>query len=63
MFRPLSAGHRQVTSNNKNVRKLDTVIHENESRRFKTQRDLVVVILHGSICNQCKIANIIKLLE
>jgi len=33
----------------------DTVIHKNESDRLKMQRDLVVVILYGSICNQHKI--------
>jgi len=36
------------------MRKLDTVIHINESRRLKMPRDLVVVILYGSIYNQCK---------
>jgi len=35
--------------------KLDTVIHKNESHRLKMQRDLVVVILYGSIYNQYKI--------
>jgi len=40
------------------VRKLDTVIHKNESRRLKVQRDLVVVILYGSIYNQY---NIVKM--
>jgi len=37
------------------VRKLDTVIHKNESHRLKIQRDLVVVILHHRIYNQHKI--------
>jgi len=37
------------------LRELDTVIHKNESHRLKMQRDLVVVILYGSIYNQCKI--------
>jgi len=37
------------------VRKLVTVIHKNESHRLKMQRDLVVVILYGSIYNQYKI--------
>jgi len=37
------------------LRKLDTVIHKNESRRLKMQRDFVVVILYGSIYNQYKI--------
>jgi len=41
MFRPLSPGHHQVTSNNRNLRKLDTVIHKNEFHRLKMQRDLV----------------------
>jgi len=35
------------------LRKLDTVIHKNESHRLKMQRDLVV-ILYGSIYNQYK---------
>jgi len=48
MFRPLSSGHHQVTSKR---RKLDTVIHKNESHRLKMQRDLVVVIPYGSIYN------------
>jgi len=55
MFRPLSPGHHQVTSKEQNLRKLDTVIHKNESYRLKMQRDLIVVILHGSIYNQYKI--------
>jgi hypothetical protein len=55
MFRPLSPGHHQVTSNNnRNLRKLDTVIHKNESDSLKMQRDPVVVILYGIICNQYK---------
>jgi len=37
------------------LRKLDTVIHKNESHRQKMQRDLVVVILYGGIYNQYKI--------
>jgi len=37
------------------VRKLDTVLHKNESHRLKMQRDLVVVILYDSIYNQYKI--------
>jgi len=48
MFRPLSPGHHQVTSNNRNLRKLDTVIHKNEFHRLKMQRDLVVVILYDT---------------
>jgi len=48
MFRPLSPGHHQVTSKY-NLRKLDTVIHKNESHRLKMQRDLVVVILYDGI--------------
>ena len=47
MFRPLSPGHHQVTSKRK--RKLDTVIYKNGFHRLKMQRDLVVVILYGSI--------------
>jgi len=53
--------------NNRILRKVDTVIHKNESHRLKMQRDLVVVILYGSICDQCKvvkkrkIVNIVKL--
>jgi hypothetical protein len=35
--------------NNRFLGMLDTVIHKNESHRFKMQRDLVVVILYGSI--------------
>jgi len=34
------------------LRKLDTVIHKNESHRLKMQRDLVVVILYDNISNQ-----------
>jgi phage gp45-like len=56
MFRPLSPGHHQVTSKQQNLRKLDTVIYKTESHRLKIQRDLVVVILYGSIYNQYKIA-------
>jgi len=37
------------------MRKLDTVIHKNKSHRLKMQRDLVVVILYGSIYDQYKI--------
>jgi len=37
------------------LKKLDALIHKNESRRLKMQRDLVVVILYGSIYNQYKI--------
>jgi hypothetical protein len=37
------------------MRKLDTVIHKNESHRLKMQRDLVVVIVYDSIYNQYKI--------
>jgi len=37
------------------LRKLDTVVHKNESHRIKMQRDLVVVILYDSIYNQYKI--------
>jgi len=37
------------------LKKLDTVIHKNESHRLKMQRDLVVVIVFGSIYNQYKI--------
>ena len=59
MFRPLSPGHHQVTSNNRNLRKLDTVIHKNEFHRLKMQRDLVVVILYGIIYNQYKIVKYI----
>jgi hypothetical protein len=55
MFRPPSPVHHQVTSKWKILRKLDTVIHKNESHRFKMQRDLVVVILYDSIYNQYKI--------
>jgi hypothetical protein len=40
------------------MRKLDTVIHKNESHRLEMQRDLVVVILYGSIYNQYKIVKI-----
>jgi hypothetical protein len=58
MFRPVSPGHRQVTSKQQILRKLDTVIHKNESHRLKMQRDLVVVILYGSIYNQYKIVKI-----
>jgi len=36
------------------LRKLDTVIHKNESHWLKMQRDFVVVILYDSIYNQCK---------
>ena len=43
---------------NKILRKLDTVIHKNESHRLKMQRDLVV-ILYGSIHNQYKIVTVI----
>jgi len=41
MFRPVSPGHHQVTNKQQNLRKLDTVIHENKSHRLKMQRDLV----------------------
>jgi len=37
------------------LNKLDTLIHKNESHRLKMQRDIVVVILYGSIHNQYKI--------
>jgi len=37
------------------LRNLDTVIHKNESRGLKMQRDRVVVILYDSIYNQYKI--------
>jgi hypothetical protein len=50
MFRRLSPDHYQVTNNNRNLRKLDTVIHKNEFHGLKIQRDLVV-ILYGSIYN------------
>jgi len=40
------------------VRKLDTVIHKNESHGLKIQRDLVVFILYDSIYNQYKIVKI-----
>jgi len=33
------------------MRKLDTVIHKNESRRLKMQRDLVAIIQYNSIHN------------
>jgi hypothetical protein len=52
MFRP-------VRSQVQNLRKLNNVIHKNESRRLKMQRDLVV-ILHDSIYNKHKIVNICK---
>jgi hypothetical protein len=55
MFRPLPPGHHQVASKKKNFRKLDTVNPKNESHRIEMQRDLVVVILYDSICNQYKI--------
>jgi len=55
MFRPLPPGHHQVTSKRYNLRKLDTVIYKTESHGIKMQRDLVVVILYDSICNQYKI--------
>jgi len=47
------------------LRKLDNLIHRNESHIIKMQRDLVVVTLYDSIYNQykivkCKIANIIN---
>jgi len=38
---------------------LDTVIHKNESHGLKMQRDLVVVILYGSICKQYKTVKMI----
>jgi len=41
------------------MRKLDTVIHKNESHRVKMQRDLVVVILYGSNYNQFKIYSLL----
>jgi len=47
--------------NNRNFRNLDTVIHKNEFYRLKMQRDLVVVILYGSIYNQYKIVKNVKL--
>jgi len=37
------------------MRNLDTVIHKNESHMLKMQRDLIVVIIYGSIYNQYKI--------
>jgi len=48
------------------LRKLDPVIHKNESHTLKLQRDLFVVILYGSIYTSIKlwkykIANIVKL--
>jgi hypothetical protein len=55
MFRPLSSGHHQVTSKQQNLRKLDTVIHKNESHMLKMEGDFVVVILYDSIYNQYKI--------
>jgi hypothetical protein len=59
MFRPLSPGHRQVTSKQHNSRKLDTVIHKTESHRFKMQREFIVVILYNSIYNQYKTVKMI----
>jgi len=38
--------------------KLDTVIHKNESHRLKMQRNLVVVILYGSIYTSIKLQKI-----
>jgi hypothetical protein len=35
MFRPLLQGHHQVTSKLQILRKLDTVIHKNESHMLK----------------------------
>jgi hypothetical protein len=37
------------------MRKLDTVIHKNESHRLKMQRDLVVVIVYGGIYTGIKL--------
>jgi len=51
MFRPLSPGYHQVTSKYQNLRKLDTVIHKNESHRLEMQRDLVFIILYDSVYN------------
>jgi len=44
--------------NNRNLRKLDTVIHKNMFHRLKMQRDIVVVILCGTMYNQYKIVKI-----
>jgi hypothetical protein len=38
-----------IRSQVNNLRKLDNVIYKTESHRIKMQRDLVVVILYGSI--------------